>query len=74
MATIIERDTRSDGSAGMSAASMVIAFLAIIIVVALALYVLKIYPFTNTTANPSGGINIDVNGAASIPTSPSSGY
>ena len=57
MDTIVERDS---SSSGMTA---VVAILAIVVIVGLALYALRIYPFNafaeNSEAPPTVNVNID---------------
>ena len=62
MDTIIERDT------GASAAILVVGLVAVAVIAALALYFLRIYPFSPPTQQP--GTTVNVNGQVPSPVTP----
>jgi hypothetical protein len=64
MDTIIERDN------GSSAAIMVVGLLALAVIAALALYFLRIYPFSEMRQQPANSVDIHVDGQVPSPVTP----
>ena len=70
MATIIERDVHHGaGDAGdSSAATLIVTIVALAVIVGLALFFFRAYPFNGATPATDNGINVDVDLPTPTPT------
>ncbi len=61
MTTIIERDSSGNSSSAASAMATIVAIIAIAAIVGLALYLMRVYPFSNVPRSTTPGTTIELN-------------
>ena len=68
MATVVEREVHHTGDAALSAATIVLAVIAVAVIAGIALYVFGALPgLQPTTDNP--GVNVNIDGDLPLPSS-----